>query len=357
VVDPHGVLTLLLHSRILDARQVIEHGVRITTLPGRHHNAYVESGNGVHHAVKQGDGRQGIAAVAREARIIRRLNHLPLHDRPALPRLVHHDDATGTLVTEITPGATDLRRYHVETRRFPLSVAAALGGELARLHRLPLDRIADASSARPLVLALQAPTLEDYRALSSGCLELVAIVQAEPGMGQQIAHLDQTWRDTCLVHGELKLSHCILSAKDDTPHQVQFVDWESAGAGDPAWDVGSIFGGYLGLWLASIQSPGAADPATARLPLECMQPFLRQFWRVYLGTRALDVVTASALLQRSIRLSAVRLIQTAIEELQAGAELSGAHILLLQLSANLLAQPVASLPQVLGCSLEEALAA
>jgi hypothetical protein len=93
------------------------------------------------------------------------------------------------------------------------------------------------------------------------------------------------------------------------------------------------------------------------MPLDRMQPYLREFWRSYRGVADLDELAARTRLQRSLRFAAVRLIQAAVEELQAGARLTSTHILLLQLSANLLARPAVSLPGVFGCSIEEALVA
>jgi hypothetical protein len=287
------------------------------------------------------------------------LLEIPAADRPEPGRLGRYDPDAGVLITAIAPGATDLRHYHGETGQFPMPVAAALGAALARLHRLPVDSLGQsAGRARPLALALHRPAPADYHALSAGGLELVEIIQAEPGMGLEIERLDRTWEDAHLIHGELKLAHCIVVANDGQAPELQLIDWELAGTGDRAWDLGSVIGAYLGLWLSSIRDPGAADPgSTARLPLAYMQPYLGKVWRAYRSVATLDQFAARALLQRALRFAAVRLIQTAVEELQAGARLTSTHILLLQLSANLLAHPVASLPGVFGCSIEEALVA
>jgi Ser/Thr protein kinase RdoA (MazF antagonist) len=65
-----------------------------------------------------------------------------------------------------------------------------------------------------------------------------------------------TWSPTGLVHGDLRWDNCLI----DVDGQAVLVDWESAGWGDPAWDVGCAAAEHFA-W--GPLAPDAAAPPTA----------------------------------------------------------------------------------------------
>ena len=63
------------------------------------------------------------------------------------------------------------------------------------------------------------------------------------------------------------------------------IDWEVAGPGPAAFDVGTVLAEYLGAWIGSIPIVEPADPgrlvARARHPLDRMRPAVHEFWSAY----------------------------------------------------------------------------
>ena len=112
------------------------------------------------------------------------------------------------------------------------------------------------------------------------------------------------------------------------------VDWELAGPGSPAFDVGSVLAEYLRFWVASVPIVDPADPgrlvAQAGYPLRRMRPAIQAFWSAY--RRASPVRPA---LRRVVELAAVRVLQSAVERAQESATASAHAITLAQVADHL----------------------
>jgi aminoglycoside phosphotransferase (APT) family kinase protein len=133
---------------------------------------------------------------------------------------------------------------------------------------------------------------------------------------------------------------------------IKVVDWELAGLGDPAWDVGALFGEYLGFWLLSIPITGERPPEQfldmAQFPLSRIQPALGAFWRSYKGQRGFSEEEGAQFLWRAVAYAACRLLQTAFESSQGASKLTGNALCFLQLSFNVLQRPFEVAAQLLG---------
>ena len=116
------------------------------------------------------------------------------------------------------------------------------------------------------------------------------------------------------------------------------IDWEVAGPGPAAFDVGTVLAEYLAAWIESIPIVEPADPgrlvARARHPLDRMRPAVHDFWSAY---RAADPLCPA--LRRVIELAAVRLLQVAVEHAQRLSAPSAHVVTLLQLADNMLRDP------------------
>ena len=136
-------------------------------------------------------------------------------------------------------------------------------------------------------------------------------MQSFPAFGALVDALTEEWRPSCLVHFDVKGDNILLSAKRRA-RSGWLIDWELAALGDPAWDVGSMFADYLGVWLWSIPITGEHPPAhylsLARFPLTGIQPALRAFWQSYRQVRGLTGMAATAFLLAATRYCAIRLI-------------------------------------------------
>ncbi len=137
---------------------------------------------------------------------------------------------------------------------------------------------------------------------------------------------------------------------------MKIVDWELSRLGDPCWDVGSFFGEYLTYWLLSIPVTGQDPPDRfldlARYPLDKMRPAIRAFWSAYVsGSGLTDPGLHDAFLIRSVRYATARLVQTAYEQGQVSALLTGNIVVLLQLAFNILQRPEEASIALLGIPL------
>jgi thiamine kinase-like enzyme len=151
------------------------------------------------------------------------------------------------------------------------------------------------------------------------------------------------WRVETLIHNDLKAENCVVLTGKRGRGRIKIVDWEFAGPGDPYWDVGSVFGSYLGSWLLSVPIVGPEFDdrglALAGLPLERMQPAIRAFWSSYVEHRGLGADELAPALERAVRYGGARLLQTAYEQTQSSQQLSGNVVGMLQLGANVMARP------------------
>jgi hypothetical protein len=211
---------------------------------------------------------------------------------------------------------------------------------------------------QPLAFFLLAPDPGVYRFASSSALELVKIVQGSRTLRDHLQALRAEWRSEALVHGDLRWDNCVAWARPGSSRRtrITLVDWELAGIGDPAWDVGTVFSEYLSAWLLSTpvaaEIPLAWATAHAELPLERMHPAIQAFWSAY--QRETEATAPSATggerLVRAVKYAAARLIQTGFERQLLTAHLTNQLVLLVQLSENMLKQPEAAARQLLGLS-------
>ncbi len=127
------------------------------------------------------------------------------------------------------------------------------------------------------------------------------------------------------------------------------MDWELAGHGAAAFDVGTVLAEYLRAWLESIPIVDPREPgrfvAQAGHPLRRMQPAVLAFWSSY-GLASAHRPT----LERVMELAAVRILQTAVEQAQGLTTLSAHQVTLVQLADNMLRYPEDAAFTLLGLS-------
>jgi Ser/Thr protein kinase RdoA (MazF antagonist) len=129
--------------------------------------------------------------------------------------------------------------------------------------------------------------------------------------------------------------------------RVLLIDWELAGRGAAALDLGTALAEYLAAWVGSIPIVKPTEPdrfmAQARHPLWRMQPAIAAFWSSYrLAARR------PPRLRRAVEMAAVRLVHTAVERAAGLTALSAHVVTLLQLADNMLREPEAAAIGLLG---------
>jgi hypothetical protein len=314
--------------------------------------------------VKHGIGPERIATVGNEASVYGILSSTAAREvRAYLPRIYGYDDAEHILILELLQDALNLREYHAMHRRIPVGIAGEMGAALATLHRSmelgrnPTADLQTLDRTAPWILFINQPDLRILQQISGANLELIKTIQGSAELCESLNQLRRGWKRETLIHFDVKLDNWLITngAKPGRKPRLRLIDWELAGLGDPCWDVGSAFMDYLSLWLLSIpitvETPLERLPELAMLPLDRMHSPIRALWRSYVRGMHLDSASADEWLVRSIRYAAARLVQTAFEQAQTSAQLSGNVRCMLQVSANILRWPREAIVHLLGIPL------
>jgi aminoglycoside phosphotransferase (APT) family kinase protein len=327
----------LLSLGLVKPRDVVEEGLAVTDVSRRNCVFLATTRSGPSFVVKQA-GPRTARTLAHEAAVLGALAGMAeLAGR--VPVVVHHEPAARRLVVSTPGGARDWGDHR---GRFPRIPARVLGRTLAALHRLPSDGVEapPPDVDRMWALLLPEPPHELVLDLSAAAQDLVARIQADDHLCRRLEELRSTPGDEVLVHGDLRWANCLALAAPGSERRTRVVlaDWELAGPGPAAFDVGTVLAEYLSVWIGSIPIGDPRDPgrllARARHPLERMRPAIHDFWAAYRVANPLGPT-----LRRVVELGAVRLLQTAVEHAQDRVAPTAHIVTLVQLADNLLRHP------------------
>ena len=327
----------LLSLGLVKPRDVVEEDLAITDVSRRNCVFLATTRAGPSFVVKQA-GPRSAHTLAHEAAVLGGLAGAPeLAGR--VPEVVHHEPAARRLVVSTPGGARDWCEHR---GRFPRIPARVLGRTLAVLHRLPVERVEKLpQDVDPMwALSLPEPPHELVLDLSAAAQDLVARMQASGRLCRRLDELRNTPDDEVLVHGDLRWANCLTLAAPGSERRtrVVLVDWELAGPGAAAFDVGTVLAEYLSVWIGSIPIGDPREPgrliARARHPLERMRPAIHDFWSAYRVANPLGPT-----LRRVVELGAVRLLQTAVEHAQDLVAPTAHVVTLVQLADNMLRDP------------------
>lgn len=331
---PTRLSEYLVSRRLIPRRALVDGDLTLESMPGRNYNLRVTGRSCPSLLVKQsGESFEALSAEAKAYRA--------LQDSPAaryLPRLRSFDRKRRILVLDLVERAQMMRAL-TPYRRFRRSVGMSLGRALAAVH---CSRVSGPmrSVAPPWVLSISRPPIDILREISEANLRMIRLVQESASLCRGLDQLALSWRNTAFIHNDVRWENCLLIGDGA---RLKLVDWELAGIGDPDWDIGSVFSELLADWIYSMEfEPGLNTEqlaATARSPLGSMRPLLNAFWRAYVDARKLGPEAARESATRACQFAAVRLIACAYERQQKSSELTGNTVCLLQLSANILADP------------------
>jgi aminoglycoside phosphotransferase (APT) family kinase protein len=348
MLEQSDIAHYLLSLGLVKPRAVIEEDLTVVDASRRNRVFLAATRGGPTYAVKQGSARTA-ATLAHEASVLRVLTGVPAlaHHVPA----VLHEDADAAVLVLRTPGGARDWADHHGTGRFPRVPARVLGRTLAAVHRVPADSIEELPEGfdRMWGLSLPEPPHERLLDMSAGAQDLVARVQASRAVCERLDELRATIGDGAFVHGDLRWENCLAVAGGGSRRRtgVLLVDWELAGRGTAAFDAGTVLAEYLQSWVGSIPIVTPGDPgrlvAHASHPLRRMQPAMQGFWEAYRGA-----LPRPPALERVVELTAVRLLQTAVERAQ-GLSAASAHVVtLVQVAGNMLRDPDDAAAALLG---------
>jgi hypothetical protein len=360
MLNVDSAASFLIERGLIDHTWIVHGNLTIRSAARRNRNLKVEGPGGTGLLVKQPDdsvegSRDTLRCEAAFHRFCREEPALASMT-PFLPRLVAADIETPRVIFEVVPDAISLGLKMEAEAGQGLTVAAAraLGHSLGTIHRvLSLTaweqdaRLAWLPRARPWVLRLHKPWPALLASLSPATHRMLHVLQTEEGFREQLDRLSQRWRPGAVIHGDIRFDNVLVrprrAVSEPAAVELWIVDWEMVGIGDPAWDLAGALQEFPALWVSSMPlSDGMTAEqmtAQARVPLAALRSALRALWSGYRAGAGLDEDEASDLLARAVAFSAARLVQSAFELLDRADRLAGPAVVLLQISANLLAQP------------------
>lgn len=357
VAGPPGPLTVdnvasyLLDLGLLSSHAIIEGDLEIVSRTRRNRNLAITLRDQPGFLVKQPEKQDSPAAATlrREAAFYGWCRDCAGADvRSMVPRCVHAEPDSGVLILELLEDMVPLWDHYrsLQGKAFPSRTGRALGRALALLHGIDVGGSSAGPAAReflepskPEVFGWVTPRPGALATLSAGGHEVLRIVQ-EQGMAPAIAEMSGRWVASTLVHGDLKLDN-VLIVDEEGECRVALVDWELVHLGDPAWDAASALHDYVMWWIITTPPSASVEERAsgATSPMRMMQPAIRGAWDAYRRESGFSNTEARAFLDRAVRYSAARIVQTAFELAGNMAALPAPAVLGLQVAANILADP------------------
>lgn len=203
------------------------------------------------------------------------------------PTFIAGDPDRATIVLHpIRPGDSLLQRAF---RGGPsLEFARGLGLRLGAVHR-------ETSAS---ALAMGTPSPDPYGPIATALVPSAHLLPPGVRLSEALDLLHRLTEErepVCLVHGDLSWEECLVDGEGD----LRLIDWESAGFGDPAWDVACILEEHVRL----------AEAGLAHL--QGIARSMRAFLDAYLGAVGPSLAT-EARVDRALRSSGARLLESAL---------------------------------------------
>jgi hypothetical protein len=288
------------------------------------------------------------------------------HWQPFVSAIRHFDRENSILVFEYLQDYRDLMDFYLKENTFPESIASELGIVLATIHRDTYDRqeyqdpIAknqshkNASIVKRLVSNLEKITPEIFGSVPDDGLKFYALYQRYDSLGNALSELSDAFTANCLTHNDLKLNNILLHNEWELSESgiVRLIDWERSAWGDPAFDLGTLIGSYLQLWLNSLvvsKSLSIEESLSlAMTPLDRVQPSIAALTRAYLSDFPQILIDRPDFVQRAVQFAGLAIVQSILASIEYQKMLGNSGISRLQVAKSLLCRPVQSMPTVFG---------
>lgn len=358
MLTQHDVIPYLLSRDLITARCVVDGNVAVLDNSRRNRIYRIISPTGCY-LLKQAVGSDRIETLSRETAIYQQLfstgqnNGIASH----LPRFCTYDSEQHILILELIQDAETLREQQQRLGRVSPHSARQAANALSALHRANVTLQEQTMKLRASILCLYQPSFTVFHKISRAELQLFEIIQKQKSLIDHLDQLRHEWQPCGFVHGDIRSENFLIPVPlGRGKRPVKIVDFEFAGAGDTAWDVGTVFAEYLTLWLFSFPFMTASQLdrfiRLATCPLDNIQPSLRSFWSQYDHCMALDASKSDELLLRAVKFSALRLLLMAFEVASVLSSVNSYILSLLQVGMNILAQPEKAAVELFGIALD-----
>jgi Ser/Thr protein kinase RdoA (MazF antagonist) len=363
LLDIDNVFPYLVEHGFLDRAAIVDGSVRAVSASRRNRNQRITREGGPGLLLKQAEEPGAQETLRSEAAFysLVQSDERAAAVRSIIPKLVGTRAEDHLLLLELLDPATPIQSFsHLFTTGwFLASLGAAIGNALGTCHRA-LRSVAKTAKSEwkrhaPWVLWVHRPGPEILMELSAANHRTLEILQRDQKLSAHLDELRRGWQTETLVHCDIKGDNILVvggGTRPGEPMEVRFVDWELVQLGDPAWDVAAMWKDFLVYWITSMPvakgMKGAQMAAAAHFPLGGFQLGAQRLFDSYRKAAELDDATAEALLLRSVRYSGAYLVQYAYESAQRATKLGNHEIMMIQVSANILADPTGAAQHLLG---------
>jgi len=329
-----AIADILIHEGLISAKDIVDGDFQVTDISRRNQNYRVEFGDGNGFLIKQvkSSDPQAAASFQCEAAV-----HWLAQNDPDFapfnglsPRCRGYDPQRNLLVINLIGEARTLSEALV--KGLDNQQAARTGQLLAIAHwqtgRKMLEGNLESPFKRriPWTLTIQTLPAEHLSTVSEGNRQLIVMVQTTPALRDMLTAVHSAWRPQAFIHGDLKPDNClVLNSVEKHERYVQFVDWELADFGDPAWDLAALLQGF---WTPSLLQHGHVDATFSFM--HSVWPLIDTLMQSYLSNSAIPADQWSAMRCRSIQFAGARMVQTAYEMLHSSAVVTPEATLVLQ---------------------------
>jgi hypothetical protein len=354
MLDVDTATPYLIDQKLIDPDAVLDGELTVVSAARRNRNLRVEAGAGGF-LVKQPDDptQGGHSTLLSEANFYAFCQKEPAAAVMAnvLPRLIFFDPHRSLLSLELLVAASSpwQRFWAAGPQAFPHEIGRRIGRMLGVVHRTFRDpavlddpALAWLSPAVPWVMMVHKPSPELLSTISPANYQTLRILQTEGRFGESLDGLRGEWCPETVIHADVKSDNilvCPPAPPEVEGDSVRLVDWELVQRGDPAWDVAGVLQDTVMFWISGMTGSGDLNAlvASASFPWVVLQAYLRAFWLGYRRAAGLTADLANATLARAVGFSGARLVQTVYEVSQAASTMPAQSLLLLQVSANILA--------------------
>lgn len=293
------------------------------------------------------------------------------HLRPLLSEVQHFDEENSIIVFRYLDNYRDLNDFYTKENLFPTEIASAIGTILATLHRdtfnsqdyqeffSTVTNNLTTDYVPKFIQGLERISPEIFGLVPRDGLKFFALYQRYDSLGQAIANLGSAFTPSCLTHNDLKLNNILLDNDWEQSNKsiVRLIDWERATWGDPAFDLGTLIGSYVQIWLSSLViSKSLSMEESLRLamtPLEQLQPSIAALTQAYFNQFPEILEHRPDFLERVVQFAGFALIQGIQAMIEYQKSFGNGGIAMLQVAKSLLCRPEQSMPTIFGAAITE----
>lgn len=243
---------------------------------------------------------------------------------PLLPKYYYYDLNRHLLIIELLSDGENLFQYFLRTGTCPVKLASKIALALGTYHNQAGAKMRQnvqtlsLNKDIPWILSIHQQSASNS-IFNASSLELLTYLQSNSLFYYALDMLRKRWRYDSFIHGDIKFDNFIIEPKNDDDGEFSFklLDWELAGFGDAAWDLGSAFQAFITFPVISLQALNEPLPTNMQeLMKMCSKEIraaIREFWISYAGTLKIDESAMGEYLERSINYCAARMLQLSFE--------------------------------------------